>query len=405
MRYDSFLNIIEDDTSKYHKIKKEDYQPFGLFPIIDQGQEFIGGYTDDENLIAKENLPVIIFGDHTRIFKYVDFPFTIGADGVKVLLLKNQSFNTKFYYYFLKTLRLTNAGYSRHFKYLKVCKLPILDNVDNQLQIASILTKAESLISQRKESIHLLDEYLKSTFLEMFGDPVINEKGWKLKTIEEIGKDYKRAIKAGPFGSQLLLSELQPFGIPVYGIDNVQKNKFIEAKPKFITEKKFIELIAFKIEAEDILITRTGTVGRTCLAPENINKSIIGPNLLKITLDKTKVLPIFISIAFNYCESIVESIKQLSPGATIAVFNTTNLKAIKLGIPPLEYQIRFAQIVEKAESLKTQYQQSLVELENLYGSLSQKAFRGELSFKEEGLMIAAEPKVPYSFRLLENLSK
>lgn len=321
--------------------------------------------------------------------------------GLSAIRVK-ENISRDYVYFFLKIneKKIANLGVGSTFTAitqadLKEIKIPLLP-FPSQLHIANILTKAENLIAQRKESIRLLDEYLKSTFLEMFGDPVRNEKGWEKKTIAEIGKDEKRAIKAGPFGSQLLLSELQPEGIPVYGIDNVQKNKFIEAKPKFITEKKFLELIAFKIEEEDILITRTGTVGRTCLAPKNIDKCIIGPNLLKISLDRSKVLPIYISIAFNYCESIVDSIKQLSPGATVAVFNTTNLKAIKLGIPPITLQTKFAHIVEKTEVLKVQYQQSLQALDNLYGSLSQRAFRGELTINdEEDLRIAAEPISEY----------
>ena len=75
--------------------------------------------------------------------------------------------------------------------------------------------------------------------------------------------------------------------------------------------------------------------------------------------------------------------------------NTAILDSLKFPVPPLELQTKFAQIVEKTENLKAQYQQSLQELENLYGSLSQKAFKGELNLKDEGLLLAAEPETKY----------
>jgi len=247
-----------------------------------------------------------------------------------------------------------------------------------QQKIASILEKAESVKEKRKEANRLTDEFLKSAFLEMFGDPVRNPKGWNVKTIEEVAENRKGSIKCGPFGSQLLLNELQNKGIPVYGIDNVQMNKFIWAKPKFISEKKFQELKSFAIKADAVLISRTGTVGRACLAPPNIPKSIIGPNLLKVSLNKKILLPIVLSVALNYCGSVIQSIKNMSPGATVPVFNTTNLKSLKLAIPLIEEQQKFANLVQKVEKLKEKQSESENELNNLFNSLMQRAFRGEL---------------------------
>jgi type I restriction enzyme S subunit len=405
MRFEKFSNIIEDNTSNYCKIKKEDYQPLGLFPIIDQGQVFIGGYTDDEKLIIKENLPVIIFGDHTKIFKYVDFPFTIGADGVKVLSLKNQSFNTKFYYYFLKTLRLTNAGYSRHFKYLKVCKLPIPDKVDDQLRIADILTKAENLIAKRKESIQLLDEFLKSTFLEMFGDPVRNEKDWETKTIEYFAKKKKYSLKRGPFGGSLKKEIFTPSGYLVYEQYHALNNDF-SFERYYIDEKKFQELKAFEVAPDDIIISCSGVyLGKLAIVPKGAKKGIINQALLKITLDDKIINNHFFVFMFSH-ESFKNKFYGNFIGSGIPNFPSMNdFKKFKFIYPPLEFQIRFVRIVEKTEDLKAQYNRSLQELENLYGSLSQKAFRGELSFKDEGLMIAAEPEAPYSVHLLKDHSE
>ncbi|MBE2226852.1 MAG: restriction endonuclease subunit S [Ignavibacteria bacterium] len=115
----SLNNIIakNEKGKKIIKLKTKDYQDQGLYPIVDQGKRFICGYTNDENAIVNENLPLIIFGDHTRNFKYINFPFAIGADGTKILKPKN-AINEKFFYYSLFDFLYTNKGYSRYYKQL-----------------------------------------------------------------------------------------------------------------------------------------------------------------------------------------------------------------------------------------------------------------------------------------------
>ena len=94
-RVEEFINIFEDDTAKKKKIPTNLYIDVGVVPIIDQGQQFIAGYTNDINAL-NENIPVIIFGDHTRILKYIDFNYALGADGVKVLKNIDRASNTKY---------------------------------------------------------------------------------------------------------------------------------------------------------------------------------------------------------------------------------------------------------------------------------------------------------------------
>lgn len=75
-------NVVPDQGKR---IKQSAYLPSGKVPVIDQGQDFFGGYTDDEGMVFDGELPVVLFGDHTRSIKYVDRPFVVGAEGVKVL--------------------------------------------------------------------------------------------------------------------------------------------------------------------------------------------------------------------------------------------------------------------------------------------------------------------------------
>lgn len=100
------------------KIQQKDYAAEGLIPIIDQGKEFLGGYTNNtESLIS--DFPLIVFGDHTRILKYIDFPFACGADGTQLLKSNNERMPMTLFYYALSSIDLSNFAYARHFKFLK----------------------------------------------------------------------------------------------------------------------------------------------------------------------------------------------------------------------------------------------------------------------------------------------
>jgi len=116
-----FTKVFVDSTKYAKKIKKANYLSKGDYPVIDQGQEFVIGYSNEKNGLFKD-VPAIIFGDHTRILKYVDEPFFIGADGVKVLKSKLPDVDYKYLYYALKNINIVNTGYNRHFKWLKESK-------------------------------------------------------------------------------------------------------------------------------------------------------------------------------------------------------------------------------------------------------------------------------------------
>ena len=114
----TFLDVFEDVTKNGTKIPSNQYLPMGKYPIIDQGQNKVAGYTDQEEGLFT-NVPAIIFGDHTRVIKYVDKPCFLGADGVKLLKAKDSKANYKYLYYVLSNAKIPDTGYNRHFKWLK----------------------------------------------------------------------------------------------------------------------------------------------------------------------------------------------------------------------------------------------------------------------------------------------
>ncbi len=257
-------------------------------------------------------------------------------------------------------------------------KIPVI-NISDQIQIANILSKAENLISQRKESIALLDEFLKSSFLEMFytNPETVN---WNEVKFEELADKKKGSMRTGPFGSSLLHGEFTESGdVKVLGIDNVVTNRFDWKRTRWITFEKFQELKRYQVYPNDVLISIMATLGRTAVVPTDIPICINSKHLAAITLDKGIANPYFVAYAFHSHPLIVRQMSNNVKGAIMDGLNLTIIRRIKLKLPPVELQTQFAQIVEKTEALKTQYLQSLGELENLYGSLSQQAFKGELN--------------------------
>lgn len=272
--------------------------------------------------------------------------------------------------------------------------LDIPESKDYQLHIANLLSKAETLISQRKESIRLLDEFLKSTFLEMFGDPVKNEKEFQKYRLGDFiieiiagssyGGEQKEFLKEDEFGV-LKVSAV------TWGVFNPKEFKVInknDIKGEIIHPSK-----------GDLLFSRANTrvlVGATCIVDKDYPKLFLPDKLWNLKLRDNELNKVFVHFLFKN-KSFKNILTREASGTSGSMLNISmeKLRNIRFPKPPIALQTQFAQIVEKTEALKTQYQQSLQELENLYGSLSQKAFNGELSLKGEGLLMVSEPENNY----------
>ncbi|MFB9107514.1 restriction endonuclease subunit S [Flavobacterium gyeonganense] len=257
-----------------------------------------------------------------------------------------------------------------------------LPSFQDQIRIAEVLTQAENLIKQRKESIDLLDDFLRSTFLEMFGDPFINLKKHKVVALEEIAAKEKYSIVDGPFGSSLKEGDYFETGIPIIRINNIRDEGFYNDQFKYINEKKYEELKRSKIQYNDILIARVGnTIGKSCLFNQNFKALLSTTGVAKLTVNNELVNVKYI-IAHLRLPQYRKYIWNQTEGGGQPYLNLKKIKNFKILLPPIELQNQFATIVEKAESLKKEYEASLHELENMYGVLSQKAFKGELNIKK-----------------------
>lgn len=271
-----------------------------------------------------------------------------------------------------------------------------LPSLEIQLHIANILSKAESLIAQRKESIHMLDEYLKSVFLEMFGDPEHNINNYPVVELESLCSEIVDCPHSTPRKVAdkteypcIRTSELSN------GYIDWDSMQYLDEEEYQIRTKRLIPI------GGDIVYAREGTFGEAVVLPES-HKFSLGQRTMLFRPDKTKTNSIFLW-AMVRSDYVYRQAKRKNSGSTVGHVNVKDIKKFNILQPPQELQNKFSSIVLKLENLKAQYQQSLQELENLYGSLSQKAFKGELSIKDESLLssaelsrsMAAEPETKY----------
>ena len=176
--FNMFFNVVSISDKK---ISQKEYLDNGKYPVIDQGNLFIGGYSNDESLILKISSPVIVFGDHTKCFKYVSFPFVAGADGIKVLEPQNGIY-PKYAYYYCLSIDLTDRGYSRHFAFLKKCQFLIAPIETQQAivnKIESLFDEIDEGIGRLKTAAQQIQQYRQSLLKNAFNGELTKE--WRSK--------------------------------------------------------------------------------------------------------------------------------------------------------------------------------------------------------------------------------
>ena len=344
----TFDEVFIDKTKYGTKIQTSEYSEKGKYIIIDQGQSQIAGYTDREEGVFEE-VPAVIFGDHTRVIKYVDEPFFLGADGVKVLRSKDENANYKYLYYVLKNAKIPNTGYNRHFKWLKKIHINY-PNKERQVEIVDILDKVSDIIKKRNDELAALDELIKARFVEMFGS--IHDGRYDMKTLPEIVNDDKNSIKRGPFGGALKKDDFVEDGYLVYEQRHAIHNDFEYAK-YYITQEKYEDMIGFKVIPGDLIISCSGvTLGRIAEVPEGAKEGIINQALLKLSLNPEVMLNTFFIQQFRG-EEIQEILFGFSRGSGIPNMpSMSEVKAVKFICPPLELQKQYCDFVNQVDKSK-----------------------------------------------------
>jgi len=332
-----FTELYTDVTKKATKIPQENYLDEGNYPIVDQGKGQIAGRWNEAEGLCVE-IPAIIFGDHTRAIKYIDEPFFIGADGVKVLRPTNQADNPKYYYYALQAARIPNLGYSRHFKVVKELMIRVYPRAD-QDQIVSILEKIDEVIEIRQAELLAIEQLVKSRFIEMFGDPESNPYGHPIKKLSEIAS-YWNGLTYKP-------EDVQDQGTIVLRSSNIQNSQLdFEDTVRVacrIREKQYVQ-------NNDILMcSRNGSaklVGKVALITNITEPMSFGAFMMIIRSDYYRYLMTYFQMdAFR---------NQIKTGATTTINQITGnmLNQVTLPVPDLSVVSQFAAFVEQIDKSK-----------------------------------------------------
>ena len=366
---DSFVSF-----SPTYKIKQKEYKDSGSYPIIDQGESFIGGYTDStEGLIY--DVPLIAFGDHTRRFKYIDFPFIAGADGLKVY--KPIYTEIKFSYYQCLSLDFPNRGYSRHNAFLQKCDFKIPPFAEQE----RIVEKIEALFQDIDEGVERLKsaqaqikQYRQSVLKSAFEGKLYKTTEWKEKKLKDVctsitDGDHQappKAIKGIPF---IMISDIRDHKINLYTNNFVKEDYYNN-----ISENR-------KAHKGDILYSVVGSYGIATLV--NItDKFCFQRHIALIKVNIKNITSPFLYHLMN-SNNIYKQATICSTGTAQKTVPLSGLRNFSFLLPTLPEQQRIVEEIEKrfavADELEKAVNEGLEKADKLKQSILKKAFEGKLA--------------------------
>jgi type I restriction enzyme S subunit len=406
-------NSVQNIPLTGRKLPLRDYAEVGQYPVIDQGQKFIGGYTDQENLLVQCSPPVIVFGDHTKAIKYVNIPFVAGADGIKVLKPLD-FFNPRLLYYFLQAIELPEKGYARHYQFLAKSEIPVpplpeqerivarIESLFTQLDAgvaalkrlqaalkryrASVLKAAcEGRLVPQDPSDEPAEELLKRILAEkgnkipiLYGEMPELPKGWALITLGELSCH----ITSGSRGWAKYYTEKGSLFIRVGNFNRLSKTIDL-SKKIFVSPPKGPEAERTQLKINDLLITITADVGMVGVVEEATlmdGEAYINQHVCLVRL-KFPYISNF--IAYTIASEIIQKqINRKQYGATKLGLNLDDIKSITLPIPPLEEQNRVVAEIERRMSVIQKLEQAvsanLKRAARLRQAILKRAFEGKL---------------------------
>lgn len=345
-----------------NKIKRENYLSNGKYPIISQDDSLISGYWEKEQDVFYVDTPLVIFGDHTRILKYIDFNFVLGADGVKILL-PNDDLIAKFFYYYLVWYNIPNLGYSRHYKLLKEIEV-LIPPISIQKQIVKELDTLSDIITKKKEQLAELDKLAQATFYDMFGDPIKNEKNWCIKKIGAFssvgtGATPNRQKEDIYFGGKIPWVKTTE----VCGLE-------IKKTEECITEQALKDTNCKLFPINTILLAMYGqgkTRGQVGLLKIEATTNQACAAIFPEKEVNNKFLYLYLKLNYQY-------IRSLGRGGNQENLNLSLVKSIPVIIPPIFLQNQFAEKIEAIEHQKELINQSITNVQLLFDYTMDKYF-------------------------------
>ena len=353
------------------KTKQKDYLPKGQLPIIDQGQQLIGGYSDNPDLQLSCNLPVIVFGDHTRAVKYVDFPFGAGADGIKVLE-PAKGIYPKFLYYATQylVLRLEDRGYARHYQYIEKKELDIPSVPEQRCIVARI----EELFSELDNGVETLRKTKQQ--LAVYRQAVLKDAFSGCDKQASVSSVCTHVTDGDHMPPPKAAS-----GIPFIMISNIDGNRIDFSDTAFVG-RDYYENIDSKRRPQvgDVLYSVTGSFGIPVLV--DFEKEFCFQRHIALLRPNDSILSRYL----YYAMQAPDVYAQASKGATGTAQKTVGLTVLrKILIPYTEDKIEQEQIVREVEnkmsvcdSIEKTIDAALQQAEAMRQSILKQAFEGRL---------------------------
>lgn len=353
----AFADAFEDVSSGPPRIRRSRYLSSGALPVVDQGRKPIAGYVEDRALGYRGPLPVLLFGDHTRQVKYVDFPFAVGADGVKVLRAR-PGFAPRYLYHALRALEIPSAGYSRHFKFLReaVFRAP---PAHEQRRVAGLLDDLDTLRDLRRESLSLADELARATFLDLFGDPADNPRHWPTVPLGTVAEFF-----AGTTLPDGVPHTGRPDGYLLLKVGDLDDDTEITASRLWSPHPG---TPASTCPAGCVVIPKRGGAIATNKKRLTTRPSVLDPNLMAIR-------PHGVTLAYLLAWLRTVDLTTLTTGSSVPQLNKKDLTPLPLTLPPARLQREFAAHTTHLTLQRTSLRTHLTDLENLTTTLRHQTF-------------------------------
>ncbi|MEY2906389.1 MAG: hypothetical protein RLZZ408_860 [Verrucomicrobiota bacterium] len=345
------------------KVKSSEYQKEGEFPIIDQSQDAIAGYCDDPGMLYQGDLPVVVFGDHTRVLKYINFPFCIGADGTQLLRPLDGN-DIRYFYYALKNVDLRNYGYERHFKYLKqeTISLPPLPE---QKRIAGILSAYDELIENSQRRIKVLETMARNLYREWFvhyrnpgheNTPLIPSplgdipKGWEVMKLGEILElNYGKALKK---------EDRRDGKFPVYGSSGIVGTH----------DSKLIE-------GPGIIVGRKGNVGSVFWCDDDFY-------VIDTAYFVTSSLPL------RFLFYVLPTLNFINSDAAVPGLSRNQAYTLEILVPPLVLLTKFCALADTFEGQVATLQRQIQNLRRTRDLLLPRLLSGQIPLQTPATQVA-----------------
>ncbi len=380
----NFEECINKEKTKVGKINKQEFKNFGKHPIIDQGQSLIAGYWDKEDDVYQGDLPVIIFGDHTRILKYIEFPFVCGADGTKVIVSNLDVVNPKFFYYALKSIEIPSRGYNRHYSLLKEKKIAC-PPITEQKKISYVLSTIQEAKEKTEKVINSLKELKKSMTDHFFTYGPINLKeagkielketdnvrfssNWKFKPLAECVDNIE-------YGHSISIpANINPKGIYIISTADITKDgRLLYSKVRKINPPKKIA-DRLLLRQGDILFNWRNSpelVGKTTIFQEGIlNLPVIYASfVLRIRTDEKKSHNAYFKYLLNYYREKGIFIKLARRAVNQANYNRNEINKLMVPFPEFQIQKQIAFLLTKIDEKIAFEENKKKALEELFKSM------------------------------------